>query len=57
MYSAMYVAQYIITKCTADLKPVSNLQLQKILYYIQKVIFNLAERHFLMILKPGRLDR
>lgn len=36
MYSALDIAKYIISKCTQENCPVSNLQLQKILYYIQK---------------------
>ncbi|QKF64112.1 Panacea domain-containing protein [Campylobacter corcagiensis] len=32
---ALYVAKYILAKCTNDGHPISNLQLQKILYYIQ----------------------
>lgn len=36
MYSALEVSKYIVTKCTNDKKPISNLQLQKILYYVQK---------------------
>ena len=35
-YSALEIAKYVIDKCTRDEQPVSNLQLQKILYYIQK---------------------
>ena len=35
-YKALDVAKYIIDKCTRDRKPISNLQLQKILYFIQK---------------------
>ena len=35
-YRALDVAKYIIDKCTRDRKPISNLQLQKILYFIQK---------------------
>lgn len=34
-YSAITIANYIINKCTEDQQPISNLQLQKILYYIQ----------------------
>lgn len=34
-YSAIDVAQYLIRKCTLDGVPISNLQLQKILYYVQ----------------------
>lgn len=33
--SAISLAMYIIDKCCRDGKPISNLQLQKILYYIQ----------------------
>lgn len=32
---ALNLAKYIVNKCTLDRLPVSNLQLQKILYYIQ----------------------
>lgn len=35
MLDALTLAKYIINKCTADHCPISNLQLQKILYYIQ----------------------
>ena len=35
-YSALDVAKYIIDKCTTEHDAISNLQLQKILYYIQK---------------------
>lgn len=36
MYSAVELSKYIVTKCVHDECPISNLQLQKILYYIQK---------------------
>ena len=36
MYSALELSKYIVTKCINDGKPISNLQLQKILYYIQR---------------------
>lgn len=36
MYSALNMAKYIIDKCTKDRYPISNLQLQKILYYVQR---------------------
>ena len=36
MYKAMDLANYIVNKCINDDKPVNNLQLQTILYYIQK---------------------
>lgn len=35
MHTALEIAQYIINKCINSGKPVSNLQLQKILYYVQ----------------------
>ena len=35
-YTALEIAKYTIKKCTRDNHPISNLQLQKILYYIQK---------------------
>lgn len=35
-YSAVELSKYIITKCAKENKPISNLQLQKILYFIQK---------------------
>lgn len=35
-YKALDIAKYIVTKCKNDGNPISNLQLQKILYYIQK---------------------
>ena len=36
MYKAIDLAKYIVTKCVNDKCPISNLQLQKILYYIQR---------------------
>lgn len=36
MYAAVDLSKYIVNKCIADGHPISNLQLQKILYYIQK---------------------
>lgn len=35
LYSAIDIAHYIIDKCTKDNCPISNLQLQKILYFAQ----------------------
>lgn len=35
MYSALDVAKYIVTKCFAEGEAISNLQLQKILYFLQ----------------------
>jgi uncharacterized phage-associated protein len=42
-YKAMDVAEYIVSKCSRERSQISNLQLQKILYYIQ--------RHFLQNLR------
>lgn len=36
MYSVIVLSKYIVTKCVHEGCPISNLQLQKILYYIQK---------------------
>lgn len=36
MSEALSIAKYIVTKCVNDNCPISNLQLQKFLYYIQK---------------------
>ena len=36
MYRAIEIAKYTVAKCVRDGKPISNLQLQKILYYIQR---------------------
>lgn len=35
-YEAVHIAKYIINKCTINQHPISNLQLQKILYCIQR---------------------
>lgn len=35
-YTAIDIAKYIINKCTLDGVPISNLQLQKMLFYVQK---------------------
>lgn len=36
MYKALDIAKYVITRCTNDGCLISNLQLQKILYYLQR---------------------
>lgn len=36
MYKAIDLAKYIVSKCIGEKCPISNLQLQKILYYIQR---------------------
>lgn len=45
-YSALELAKYVVTKCVNDRHPISNLQLQKILYYIQKDFLKRGERAF-----------
>lgn len=35
MYSALNIARYIIERCNLQGKPISNLKLQKILYFVQ----------------------
>lgn len=46
MYSALELAKYTVSKCVDDKKPISNLQLQKILYYIQKEFLNKDKKAF-----------
>lgn len=36
MYKAMDLANYIVDKCIKDDVPITNLQLQRILYFVQK---------------------
>ena len=36
LYKAIDLSKYIVTKCIVDGCAISNLQLQKILYYVQK---------------------
>ena len=36
MYRAINLANYILKKCIDDKHPISNVQLQKILYYLQR---------------------
>lgn len=40
MYKAMDLSAYIVSKCIKENCPISNLQLQKILYYIQKAFLD-----------------
>lgn len=46
MYDALELSKYIITKCTQEDEPISNLQLQKILYYIQKTFLQTGKVAF-----------
>lgn len=41
-YTAKDIAHYIVNKCIDDDSPVNNLQLQKILYFVQKHYINLT---------------
>lgn len=43
---AMGWAKYIVSKCTNEGHPISNLQLQKILYYVQKKLLHSNEEAF-----------
>jgi len=43
MYDAVELSKYIVTKCVNEDCPISNLQLQKILYYIQKGFLKRAD--------------
>lgn len=36
IYDALDIAKYVVNKCTTDKCPITNLQLQKILYFLQK---------------------
>lgn len=36
MYPAIKIAKYVVAKCVRDASPISNLQLQKILYFVQR---------------------
>lgn len=47
MYTAVDLSKYIVNKCIADGHPISNLQLQKILYYIQKDFLERGDVAFL----------
>lgn len=44
MNSALDVAKYIIHYCTLSGKPISNIQLQKILYYVQLNFYRILDR-------------
>ena len=46
MYSALNVSQYVITQCSKVGKPISNLKLQKVLYFLW-VDFYRATKNYL----------
>lgn len=43
---ALDVAKYVVNKCFQDKHPISNLQIQKILYFIQKSFLQKGEEAF-----------
>ena len=57
MYGALDIAKYVITKCTKDKHPISNLQLQKILYYIQRELLQQGLAGFSDDMEAWQLDR
>ncbi len=46
MYTAIELSKYIVSKCVDEHCPISNLQLQKILYYIQKAYLQQEDMAF-----------
>ena len=46
MYKAMDLANYIVDKCIKDNTPITNLQLQRILYFVQKDFLKRGSRAF-----------
>ena len=46
MYKALDLANYIVDKCIKDDVPITNLQLQRILYFIQKDFLKRGSRAF-----------
>ena len=46
MYKAMDLANYIVDKCIKDNVPITNLQLQRILYFVQKDFLKRGFRAF-----------
>lgn len=46
MYKALDLANYIVDKCIKDDAPITNLQLQRILYFVQKDFLKRGSRAF-----------
>ena len=44
LYNASDIAKYVLKKCTDDGFPISNLQLQKILYFLQRDFLRVKEQ-------------
>ena len=49
---AVELAKYIIDKCTKDGRPVSNLQLQKILYFLFQEVY----KEYGLLLFPNKIE-
>lgn len=45
-YTAVDLSKYLVTKCIQDENPITNLQLQKILYHIQKAFLKRGDIAF-----------
>lgn len=56
MYRALDLSKYIVAKCVDDGEPISNLQLQKILYYIQESFLKRGERAFSDAIEVWRFE-
>ena len=52
--SALDIAKYVINKCTSEKYPISNLQLQNILYYIQREFLQCGSIAFLESIEAWR---
>lgn len=46
MYNAVELSKYIVSRCAGNKYPISNLQLQKILYYIQREYISRGNQAF-----------
>lgn len=46
MFHVLELSKYMVTKCMNEKQPITNLQLQKILYYIQKEFLSMGEIAF-----------
>lgn len=46
MYKALELAAYVVNKCIDEHQPITNLQLQKILYYIQRDFLHRGDTAF-----------
>lgn len=49
MLKAATLAHYVVDKCTRDGRPVSNLQLQKIMYFLQSVFCRVSSGELLFL--------